>query len=159
VKDQSLTGPDINVSTLGTVPSATSANSLAGSTPFAVYTGPGLTTLVSVGPFTIKGSCVINNAGRDEAELQLYTSVDNAVMDDNNGDEITPFNVASGHAELLFTEVEPTGESELESGQREGLVAVAPDGTTIASDTRAVGMNLPGHANQCFFAGTINKLH
>jgi hypothetical protein len=156
VQDQSLTGADIKLSTLGTVPSAASANGLVGRTPFSVFTGPGLTTLVTVGPFTIRGSCLINQGGNDIAELQLLTSVDNAVMDDNSGDEFAPFNVTDNPAELL-SETEPTGEVGFEAGSGE-FTAVAPDGTTIATENQAVGVNIVGHAGQCFFGGTIVKL-
>ncbi len=142
--------------TLGTVPSATVANSLAGRSPFHLYTGPGLTTLGQFGPFTLRASCLINSGGNDTAELQLLTSVDNAVMDDNSGDEFAPFNVGDNPAELI-SETETTGQVGFESGQGE-FAAVAPDGTVIMSGEQAVGVNIAGHAGQCFFAIVINRL-
>jgi hypothetical protein len=156
VKDQSLTGADINLSTLGAVPSANSANSLVGRTPFAFFMGAGLKEVVTIGPFTVKASCVINNAGEDEAELQLYTSVDGAVMDDNSGDEFTPFDVTDNPAEMI-EEGEPTGEIGFEAGFGE-FAAVGPEGTTIATENQAVGVNLVNHVGQCFFGGTIVNL-
>lgn len=156
VKNGSLTGSDINLATLGTVPSAATANSLAGRFPFQLYTGPGLTTIGQFGPFTIRASCLINSGGEDIAELQLLTSVDNAVMDDNSGDEFSPFNVTDNPAELI-SENETTGEVGFESGFGE-FAAVAPDGTVILSGEQAVGVNIAGHAGQCFFAGTITKV-
>jgi hypothetical protein len=156
VKDGSLTGSDINLATLGTVPSAATANSLAGRFPFQLYTGPGLTTIGQFGPFTIRASCVINSGGNDTAELQLLTSVDNAVMDDNSGDEFAPFNITDNPAELI-SETEPTGLVGFESGFGE-FAAVAPSGTVISSGEQAVGVNIAGHVGQCFFAGVITKL-
>jgi hypothetical protein len=156
VKDGTLTGAKINLATLGTVPSAATANSVAGRFPFQLYTGPGLTTIGQFGPFTIRASCLINSGGEDIAELQLLTSVDNAVMDDNSGDEFSPFNVTDNPAELI-SENETTGQVGFESGFGE-FAAVAPDGTVILSGEQAVGVNIAGHAGQCFFAGTITKL-
>jgi hypothetical protein len=58
VKDGSLTGADINLSTLGTVPSAENANNLTGLKPVA---GSGanesVTTLFSNGQFDVVGIC------------------------------------------------------------------------------------------------------
>ena len=62
VKDGSLSGADINLSTLGTVPSAETANSLKG---FNTFTGRGsedtVTTLFSTGQFDVVGICDENN--------------------------------------------------------------------------------------------------
>jgi hypothetical protein len=156
VKDGSLTGADINLGTLGTVPSAATANSLVGRFPFQLYTDPGLTTIGQFGPFTVRASCLINSGGNDTAELQLLTSVENAVMDDNSGDEFTPFSVTDNPAELI-SETEPTGLIGFEAGSGE-FAAVAPNGTVISSGEQAVGVNITGHVGQCFFAGVITKL-
>lgn len=156
VKDGSLTGADINLGTLGTVPSAAVANNIAGRTPFHLYTGPGLTTIATFGPFTVRGNCRINDGGTDFAELELLTSVDNAVMDDNSGDEFSPFDVTDNPAEMI-SESAATGVVDFESGSGE-FAAVAPDGTTILSGEQAVGVNIAGHAGQCFFAAVINRL-
>jgi hypothetical protein len=156
VQNGTLTGAKINLATLGTVPSAATANSVAGRFPFQLYTGPGLTTVGQFGPFTIRALCLINSGGEDIAELQLLTSTDNAVMDDNSGDEFTPFNVTDNPAELI-SENEPTGQIGFESGFGE-FAAAAPDGTVILSGEQAVGVNITGHVGQCFFAGTITKV-
>lgn len=164
VKSGSLTGTDINVATLPAVPNAASAsnaataNSLNGRIPFSAFTGPGDKVLATVGPFTVLGHCVINEGGTDRAELQLTTAVNGAAMDDNNGDEFTLFNVEDNPAELIRAE-ENTGEPEIETEFDGDFLAVAPDGTTIASENHGIGLNIAGHPGQCFFAGTIAKLH
>jgi hypothetical protein len=167
VKDGSLTGTDINLSTLGTVPSAhtatsagtansaTTAGSLSGRTPFALYTGAGLREIANVGPFTIKASCEIDVSGDDFAELQLTTSENNSAMDDNSGDEFDVFD--TGEVAELISESDSTGEPNIEAGDGE-FTAVAPDGTVIAFDNQAVGVNLAGHGGQCFFSGILEKL-
>jgi hypothetical protein len=93
---------------------------------------------------------------RDIAQLQLYTSVNNAAMDDNEGDEFRPFNVADNPA-LMFEQLSNAGESDIEASEAE-LIAVAPDGATYGSQNQTVGVNMPGHPGQCFFAGTITKI-
>jgi hypothetical protein len=159
VEDGTLTGAKINLSTLGIVPSANSANSansLAGRTAFSFFSGPGLSEIVTVGPFSVKADCRINNVGKDEAELQLYTSVDGAAMDDNSGDEFTSFGIADSPAQLL-AESQSTGEEGFEADEGQ-LVAVAPDGTTIVTESQGVGFNVAGHPGQCFFAGVVEKI-
>ena len=159
VKDQSLTGPDINLGTLGTVPSAATAAiaaNLAGGAEFSTFTGPGLTTLATFGSFTIRGRCEFNVRGDDFAELQLYTSVDNAVMDDNMGAIFAPFNVVDNPASM-FEIAEEAGFSRIETGRGE-MIAIAPNGATYGSQNQTLGVNLPGHRGQCFFAGSITKI-
>jgi hypothetical protein len=160
VKDQSLTGPDINLGTLGTVPNAANAaiaGSLAGGAEFSAFAGPGLTTLATFGSFTIRGNCELNVGGEDLAELQLYTSVDNAAMDDNEGSELVPFNVVDNPAVMFADGNEVAGIPDIEAGLDE-MTVVAPNGATYGSQNQTVGVNLPGHRGQCFFAGSITKI-
>ncbi len=160
IRNEAVTGAKVNESTLGTVPSAasaTTANSLAGRIPFSIFMSTGVRDIATVGPFTIKAACTINNAGTDEGELQLFTSVDGAAMDDNNGDEFTPFNASDSPAELYFND-ETTGQQEIEIGEEPGLIAVAPDGTAIVTQNESIGFNIAGHPGECYFAGLVQKV-
>jgi hypothetical protein len=163
IKNAAVTGAKINLSTLGTVPSANTANtanianSVVGRIPFSVFTGPGTHTLVTVAPFTIQGVCRINNAGEDEGELQLLTSVNGAAMDDNNGAEFDEFDVADNPAELYFNN-ETTGVPEIEIAEEPGLIAVAPGGTAIVTQNESIGFNIAGHPGQCYFGGLVQKI-
>ena len=160
LKNGAVTGAKINLSTLGTVPSASNANvasSVTGRIPFSVNTGPGTHTIATVGPFTIRGVCRINEGGTDEGELELLTSVDGAVMDDNNGNEFTPFDVSDNPA-FLYDNSSGTGEIEIEIAEEPGLIAVAPEGTAIVTQNESIGFNLTGHAGQCYFGGLIQKI-
>lgn len=154
IKNGAVSGAKVNVSTLGTVPSASTANSLAGRTPFSFFMGAGTRNIVTIGPFTVQAKCTLGV--EDEAELLLFTSVDNAAMDDNSGDEFVPFNVSDNPA-FLVGESDPSGGADIESDEGE-LIAVAPDGTTIATENHGAGVNVAGHVGECFFAGTIVKL-
>jgi hypothetical protein len=164
VKNGSLTGADINLSTLGTVPSANiansaktteSANALSGRTSFSFYMGAGVREIITVAPFTIKASCEIENGGGDRAELQLTTTVNGAAMDDNSGDEIDKFN--AGEVAEMIADAVTHGEQGIEANDGD-LLAVAPDGTTIASEAQGLGENIGGHSGQCYFFGTIAKV-
>ncbi|HEY0318370.1 MAG TPA: hypothetical protein VGC49_08755 [Solirubrobacterales bacterium] len=162
VKNGSLSGADIDLNSLGTVPSAAnansanSANSLVGRIPVSLFTSAGTRDIATVGAFNIKAECVINNAGQDEGRFLLFTSVNGAAMDDNNGDEWTPFNV--GDTAELYQEETSTGGEDIEVGEDPGLTAVAPDGTAILFQNESIGFNIAGHPGQCYFAGLIQKI-
>jgi hypothetical protein len=157
IKKDAVTGAKVKESTLGEVPSAASANGLAGRTPFSIFIAAGTSDIVTIGPFTVRAVCVINNGGEDEGELQLLTSVNGAAMDDNNGDEWTPFNVENSPAELYENDAS-TGEEEIEIGEEPGLIAVAPDGTAIVTQNESIGFNIAGHPGQCYFGGLVEKI-
>lgn len=163
IKNGAITGTKINLTTLGTVPSAqnavsaNSAQSVAGRIPISVFTPAGKVTLASVGPFTITAECRINNGGLDEGETFLSTSVNGASMDDNNGAEYEVFNVADSPAEL-WSNSTGTGEPEIEVANDPGLTAVAPDGTAIIFGNETIGFNIAGKPGQCYFAGMVQKI-
>ncbi|HEX5375067.1 MAG TPA: hypothetical protein VFW48_02810 [Solirubrobacterales bacterium] len=160
LKNGAVTGAKVDLASLGTVPSASNANvanSVTGRIPFSVYAGAGTHNIATVGPFTLQGVCRINDGGDDEGELQLLTSVDGAVMDDNNGNEFTPFNVSDNPA-FLYENSSTTGEIEIEIAEEPGLIAVAPDGTAIVTQNESIGFNLTGHAGQCYFGGLVQKI-
>lgn len=159
VKDGSLTGTDINLGTLGTVPSAATANtanSLNGRIPVSLFVGPGTHAVANVGPFSITADCLINNGGSDEGIFRLTTSQNGSSMDDNNGDEWEVFDV--GTVAELYAESTTTGEPNIEVGEEPGLTAVAPDGTAILFQNETIGFNIAGHPGQCYFAGLIQKI-
>lgn len=168
VKNGSLTGAKIDLSTLGTVPSADkantassastagTANSLNGRIPVSRFIGPGTQDIATVGPFTIKAECVLNNGGFDEARFLLTTSENGSAMDDNNGDEFVPFE--TGTTAELYEEDTTAGEEDIEVGEEPGLTAVAPNGTAILFQNETIGFNIAGHPGTCYMAGLIQKI-
>jgi hypothetical protein len=155
VQDGSLTGADINSSSLGTVPTAASANSVAGRTVFSFFMPEGVREIVSIGAFTVKARCTLNEGGEDFAELLLYTTEAQSSMDNNKGPEIESFGPEENPI-TMFTEEAETGAPNLEAG--DSFAAVAPGGTSIAGDNEAIGVNVAGHTGQCFFSGIYEKL-
>lgn len=160
LKNGAVTGAKVDLGSLGTVPSASTANvasSLSGRIPISVFIGEGTKDVATVGPFTIRVKCTIDNGGEDEGQFQLLTSVDGAAMDDNNGDEFVPFNVSDNPAEL-YEESTTTGEPDIEAAEEPGLIAIAPDGTAIVLQNQSIGFNLTGHAGQCYFGALLQKI-
>lgn len=160
IRDGAVTGAKINLATLGTVPSARTAgvaDTLEGRTPISVFIAAGARDVATMGPFTIRVQCAIDVAGEDEGTFQLLTAVDGAAMDDNEGDEIVPFDVADNPAEL-FSQDTPTGAADLEASEEPGLVAVGPEGTAILLQNESIGFNLPGHGGQCYFGALLQKI-
>ena len=107
VKDGSLSGADINLSTLGTVPTAETANSLKG---FNTFTGRGsedtVTTLFSTGQFDVVGICDENgdfdppgfpfeNTG---SAVGIVNRGENGGYADSSDDDDPVFNVGDGIA-------------------------------------------------------------
>ena len=163
IQNGAVTGEKINLGSLGTVPSANTANtanvanSLVGRIPISVFIGNGERDVATVGPFTIRVRCTINNGGVDEGEFQLLTSVNGAAMDDNNGAENVPFDIADNPANLYFEET-GTGNDDIEAAEEPGLIAVGPEGTAIVLQNQSIGFNLPGHPGQCYFGALLQKI-
>lgn len=153
VQDGSLTGADINLSTLGTVPTATK---LTNQTPFTILMPEGIREIGTFGAFTIKAQCIINEGGNDHAKFLLYTTEEHSAMDDNNGPEHDDFGPADSPIEM-FTESETTGKTDIEAGGS-GFLAMAPGGTRIAANGLWIAVNPPGHVGNCYFAGAFETL-
>ena len=123
VKDGSLSGSDINLSTLGTVPSADKANTASTAAKaakveqvvpifYAANEGSGKQTVLSLAGLTITAEC----AAGGSVELEATTSVNNALIDfytsqdgDYNFDD--DFNVGEifdadfGHSQGTITDI------------------------------------------------------
>jgi hypothetical protein len=184
VRDNALTGTDIDESSLGTVPSANSANSATSATnaanadtaetaanadtlggqpassyesaniPFSFTTGEGERTVATVGPLRVHTDCQIGNI-EDEAAILVSTSANNSTFDDNNGDEFSDFDVNDGAAEAFQQDVD-ANEVEIEAtDDGAGAIAATPGGAALAITSEAVGLNLFGQADTCYFAGVI----
>ena len=159
VKNDSLKGKDINESKLGKVPSAATADvaaSLAGHTRISQFVGAGEHNLATFGPFTLVGSCVIDDTGVDTATLLITTSADNsAYSGDNDGD--ADFDVADSPLEVDSVSIGTTGDP-VTNTPEDSFVAIAPDGATFTSGDYFAAINVGGQAGQCYFGGTFDQL-
>jgi hypothetical protein len=156
VKNNKLTGNDINESTLGTVPSATtatSAGSVAGRTRIAQFVGEGSHDLATFGPFTLVGECV--SGGGLGATLQIETSTNDSSLTSEVTEE-TDFDIADNPVDLLF-DLAGADTPDLDSNDA-GLLAIGADGTTVTSGDYFVAANVAGHIGECYFGGTFEQL-
>jgi hypothetical protein len=177
VRNDSLTGADINESTLGQVPSANTANSATtagtaanannlGGQPPSAYAGAnetipfsfelgngGTRTIATRGALTLSAGCSINDGGTDHGELLIATSQDNSTMDDNNGDEFSDWDVVDSPATIFSNSVATDGVEFESTNGGAGVIASAPDGSTLITTNEGVGFNLFGRDDTCYFAG------
>ena len=156
VKDQSLTGSDINLGTLGKVPSAASADNATNLTGFKVFSGRGanesVTTLLSTGQFEVVGLCdpagTLNapgfdngyNTGGGEAIGIRNTGQDNGWADTTDDDDIV-FNVGEGVA-FDYEDVNDGGSAVLPNGH---WIEVLGGAVTNAADNPNFGAGCSFH--------------
>jgi hypothetical protein len=166
VKDGSLTGSDINLSTLGTVPSATSATTaanLAGQTPFFVRLGfGGSQTLAANGAVSFVATCT-REGGTDFAKILEQTSVNGAVAagdDDWEGgptsaDFLNPTTPANERE--LVENSETSGQINVDNDIDDGFI-IGPEGKGLTTNTEGIALGLNYGAAGCLFAGVINAV-
>jgi len=173
VKDGSLSGTDINVSTLGTVPSATkatsatsatsatTAGSLAGQTPFFVRLGfGGSQVLAAHGSVAFVATCS-QEGGDDVARIFFQTSQNGAVtsggdsFDGTDGDFLN-VDTPPDQRQLVEAEIE-TGNVHVGGEIDRGWV-IGPDGKMLTVNSEGVALGLNYGAPGCLFAGVINAV-
>ena len=99
VKNKSLTGSDLNESTLGKVPSATAVDSVITK---RVSANPGQTVpLATNATLVVELTCIDNGGGDIDAELNLRTTADNAAFDANlDGSDDGDLDIADGPIDI-----------------------------------------------------------
>ncbi|HEX5988849.1 MAG TPA: hypothetical protein VFY75_01380 [Solirubrobacterales bacterium] len=162
VKDGSLTGSDINLGTVGTVPSANSANSLAGQTTFAVRLAFGQSQVIaSNGAVSFVANCK-QEGGQDYAEVLYQTSANGAVAggeDDWEGNSPTDFlNVDTLATDReLVSENETTGKTLVATEIDQGFV-LGPEGKGLVANTEGIILGLNYGNVGCYIAGVVNAV-
>jgi hypothetical protein len=178
--NDSLTGADINESTLGQVPSANTtnsattagtaanANNLGGqpasafdsaneTIPFSVrIAGDGEKTIATIGPFRVFARCDANESAttHELTELVMTTTNPNSAFDDNNGPEFVPWDPADEAVLQSFSSTDPDLEAE-------SFVATAnsvgANGAGVIVHSYALGANLGGTTDTCWVQGVIES--
>lgn len=168
VLDGSLTGADINLGTLGTVPSATSAasaNSLVGQTTFFVRLGFGESrTLATNGAVSFVAECIREGGGGDDiARILEQTSVNGAVAggeDDWEGGatpaDFLNVDTLPEDRELVENSIKE-GDVNVESEIDEGFV-LGPDGKGLSANSEGIILGLNYGGPGCLFAGVVNAV-
>ena len=180
LKNGSVTGSKINLSTIGTVPSATNAEhaktaesantattaqSATNATNFSRYINLGMVkaalgrtvTLATVGPFTLSGECE-DNAGEPIARVILTTtspgSSETGYEDTYNENDFNP----GVEAETTY-EASNGAKPEMNEnygGYYAGFNAITGNGSTIISGEVVNGVNIVG-ASCVYFGHVLNE--
>jgi len=146
------------VKTLPTTSAVQQAIDAATALTVKQVTGDGEATIVSAGGFSVVLTCNIETTPTsDEADLELRTTVNGVVLDDNNGPEFSgpdPFDIADSPYAYNGPGGFVSGDdlSELE-GTYPGLTARLPDGTIVTVTDYMIGVNMP--LGTCLFTGNV----
>jgi hypothetical protein len=140
IKNGAVTGPKVNVSTLGTVPNATHATTADTATNFSRYFNLGLkkasvgqtnVPLGSVGPFSFVGDCE-GTTSEPYAHIFLTTSINGSEME-SDSDQFDWNMTTADRAEIGYgstSSSEPYGNF---YSYYDGWVAATPTGSTFLS--------------------------
>jgi hypothetical protein len=161
IKNGTITGAKVNTSTLGTVPSATTASSLAGQTPFFVRLGfGGSQTLATNGAVSLVATCS-QEGGEDIAQILEQTSVDGAAASSDSPFSGAPgatLDVATIPANRIFAiERVPAGVTAVSANIDLGWV-LGPEGKMLTTNSEGIALGLNYHATGCLFGGIINAV-
>jgi hypothetical protein len=161
VQDGSLVGADINLGTVGTVPSAASANGLVGQTPFFVRLGFGQSqVLASNGAVSLVAECLAG--AEDEVRITARTTVNGAILagvDNLEGSSAAEFlntDTVATDAELI-EETATTGATRVANDIDDGFV-LGPEGKMLTANTEGVALGLNYGQPGCLAAGVINAV-
>jgi hypothetical protein len=185
IRNNAVTGAKVKESTLGTVPSAGTAGTIAG------YTRKGIVragansgssfgaarsaspeiVLFSAGPFTIYAKCFANTTTIETFGIfYIRTSQDGAILDaDEDGLDGQPFldtDTPEDDRELSYEQAN-ANQSDYYGGRSAGFTAMAPDGTVVQGELQVAvkNGNLPGgngfygDGNVCLFGADITVLN
>jgi hypothetical protein len=180
IQDGSITGTDIQVDSLPVpvFPPVPVADPVAGEVPFGFYVTGGETEIATVGPFRFDAFCNMTIDGDSRAnaagllvETTFHDGQDNGSDDDatyefsptdgQEGEEFgpQPFGGPGGRTIMLVGEKQvPTGQPLTTSSKSGRVLVTAKTGATVIGENLTVGVQLPGHPDECFFAGTIKDL-
>jgi hypothetical protein len=161
VKNGAITGAKVKLSTLGTVPSAATASSLAGQTPFFVRLGFGASqTLAINGAVSLVATCT-QEGGADHAIILEQTSVNGATAggdDDFSGSPGDTLDIDTpANARELGSESTTSGLTEVGTSIDAGFV-LGPEGKMLTTNSEGIALGLNYGAPGCLFAGVINAI-
>ena len=157
LKNNGVKGKDVDEASLGTVPSAATAATAAnllGHTRLALIVGEGEHTLLALGPFTLKGTCEIDEGGNDTATFNIETATDDSALESDGTDD-DDFDVADNPLDISDSSA-PTGDPDVDQNDDQ-LVAIAANGATFTSGDYFSAVNVGGEPG-CYFGGTFEQV-
>jgi hypothetical protein len=165
IKNGAVTGAKVNVGTLGTVPNATHATNADNATNWSRYFRYGIVkastgqtvTLLTIGPFTVRGHCLDLGGGEYEAYTTLSTSQAGSSMS-SEGEEYNQANFNPGLEPTLNYEVNSTTPESNDSYSYyyAGWEAASADGNTLPSGIAFSAVHYFGASCAFWGSGTNN---
>lgn len=171
IANDAVTSEKINESTLGTVPSAVSANTattattasnLVGQTPFLVRLGLGQSqTIASHGVVSLVATCD-QSGGSDRVRILMQTSQSGAVAngeDDFDGSSAAEFlNVDTAADDRVFLEETTTAGKTLVSYEYDQGWVLGPDLKMLTTNSEGIALGLNYGGSTCLVAGVVNAV-
>ena len=164
IKNGAVTGAKVNLASLGTVPSAgtaNSANSLNGQTTFAIRLGFGQSQVIATnGAVSFVANC--KREASDWAEVLYQTTASGSVAngeDNYDGSSPTEFlNVDTPAADRVLVNESTTTGSTYVSGEIDNGFVLGPDGRGLVANTEGIILGINYGAPGCFIAGVVNAV-
>jgi hypothetical protein len=161
IKNGAVTGAKVNLTTLGTVPSATTAASLAGQTPFFIRLGyGGSQTIASNGAVSLVALCD-QSGGNDRARILEQTTVNGATANgafDFTGEGGKFLNPTTPVDERVFVQsASPSGQPFVGHNIDQGFV-LGPEGKMLTSNSEGIALGVNYGNSGCLFGGIVNAV-
>jgi hypothetical protein len=161
IKNDAVTGDKVNESTLGTVPSATSATNLVGQTPFFIRLGFGQTqTIAANGAVSLVADCD-QKGGEDRAIILEQTSVNGATTNgsfDYTGAGGKFLDVETPLEERFFVSSQVTSGQTFAGHQIDQGWVLGPEGKMLTTNSEGIVLALNYGNAGCLFAGIVNAI-
>jgi hypothetical protein len=165
IKNGAVTGAKVNLSSLGTVPSAAtanSANSLAGQTTFAIRLGFGQSQVIAThSAVSFVANCK-QEGGDDYAEVLYQTTASGSVAngeDNFDGSSPTEFlNVDTLATDRVLVDESETSGLTLVTGEIDNGFVLGPDGRGLVANTEGIILGLNYGGPGCYIAGVVNAV-
>jgi hypothetical protein len=166
IKAGAVTGAKIQLSTLGTVPSASTANTaanLAGQQSFFIRLNGGESqTIATNGSVSLIATCDANLAGNDRVRILAQTTLGGAILDgiDNlsgpggTGEFLEPSTPDEKREFAAFSDT--TGDIDVGANIDQGYV-LGPEGKMITANSEGIALGL-NYGSTCLTAGIVNLI-
>jgi hypothetical protein len=168
IQDGAVTGAKVNLSTLGKVPSASSADTasnLVGQQSFFIRLNGGQSqTIATNGSVSLVATCDANLAGNDRVRILAQTTLSGAILDGNDNlpgpggvpaEFLEPATPEEKREFVSFADT--TGEIDVSSDIDEGYV-LGPDGKMITANSEGIALGLNYGGSVCLTAGIVNLI-
>lgn len=162
IKNGAVTGPKINLSTVGTVPSATTASNLVGQQSFFIKLSPGqIQTIATNGAVSLVAVCETGVGGtNDRVRVLGQTTQDRSILDgvDDLTGPTTFLNVGTPPDERQLVSREIASGQTVVNGEIDQGFVMAPNGQAITTNSEGLALGLNYAGATCIVGGVVNLI-